>query len=155
MKNYNIISVLMLLAVCQEVFGQQSTISGVVSIHNSGYEKGRTEYVHLAQVEEEFGNSQATVTDIRGQFVLSLVDISLGDNFNFSVKKQGLEVVNFDELTAVAGQKSLKRISMASSQYLADFRKKIYRVGKTQAEKILDGKIKKIKLTLIEEQRKK
>ena len=120
---------------------QQSSISGVVTIHNSKYETGKTSYVNLAQVEENLKRGNPTTTDIDGQFRLILVGIAEMEQIGLSVIKEGLEVVNHDKLNVIVNQKEKVRISMASPDYIADFRKNIYQVGLTQAEKALRNKI--------------
>ncbi|MCB0628829.1 MAG: hypothetical protein R2824_16110 [Saprospiraceae bacterium] len=122
-------------------FAQQNLINGVVSVFNSKYFNGATEYVHLAEVKERLGRSQKTTTDINGKFTLVLVGVPKHESFNIVVTKNNLEVVNFDELKAVAGQKELVKVYLASPQLLADYRKQIYRVGKTAAEKKLADQI--------------
>ena len=135
------------------LFSQQTSISGVVSIHNSLFETGKIKYVYLAQVEEKFGNSHVTTTDLNGNFHLPLIGISKGKQFDFTVFKEGLEVVNFDQLTAIAGQQDAIKVSMARPKYLADFRKNIYRVGKTKAEEVLEIKIQKTEEDLSQAQK--
>jgi len=120
---------------------QQTSINGIVAIHNSKYETGKTQYVPNAQVEEDFERSQPTTSDANGQFKLYLIGIPDGERFSYAVRKMGLEVVNFDELEAVAGQRETVKVYMAKPQYVADFRKNIYRVGKTTAEKSLERKL--------------
>ena len=137
-----------------ELKGQQSSVSGIVSIHNSKYETDTTKFVYLAQVEEEFGNSQTTTTNVDGEFDLLLVGIADKETVKLSISKEGLKVVNIDKLTAVAGQKEIIKIFMATPKYLADFRKKIYQVGRTQAEIALSQKIKAVEGELESERKK-
>ncbi|MBK9014711.1 MAG: hypothetical protein IPM82_11885 [Saprospiraceae bacterium] len=121
---------------------QQIPFSGVVTIMNSGYDSktGKIEYVSLATVEDDDKRAQSTLTLANGSFKLVLVGLPQNEHFTFQVKKEGLEVVNIDELEAVAGQKEQAKIFMAKPQYIADFRSNIYKVGKTNAQIALDKK---------------
>lgn len=136
------------------LLAQQSAVQGVVSIHNSGYrsKSGMVTYVSLAQVEEDFGRSQATATDADGRFRLVLIGIAEKQGFSFSVVKEGLEVVNIDQLSAVAGQKDTIKLSMAAPRQLADFRKQIYQIGRTAAEQSLSAKLSQTRQALQNEQ---
>lgn len=119
-------------------FSQQIPFEGVVKIHNSKFETGQTEYVQFATVTESKKRAQSSVTDAQGSFKLILVGVEADSSFQFKVEKGELEVVNFSELKAVAGQKEKVEIYMAEPKYVADFRNKIYQVGKTSAEKALE-----------------
>ncbi|MCB9292153.1 MAG: tetratricopeptide repeat protein [Lewinellaceae bacterium] len=150
----NTIFIFLFLCYLLPISAQQSSISGVVTMHNSKFDKGKIEYVSLAQVEEEFGRSQATLTDSEGFFNLMLVGIAEKEQFRFTVTKKSLQVVNLDDLTAIAGQKELIKISMASPEYLADFRRTIYKVGVTNAEKKLALKMQRVEDALEREKEK-
>ncbi len=130
--------------VCTAALAQQTVLGGMVTVQNSKYETGRLEPVINAQVEEDYGRSQATTTGADGAFRLPLVGIPEQESFRFSVRKSGLEVVNTDQLKAVAGQKDAVRIYMARPEYIADFRKKIYNVGKTESEKAIERKLSQL-----------
>ncbi len=84
---------------------QQTTLRGVVAVFNSKFETGQTVYVANAQVEEEFQRSQATTTMSDGTFSLALVGIKARWGFTFRVWKPDFEVVNTDQLRAIAGQR--------------------------------------------------
>lgn len=119
--------------------GQQSLVRGVVSIHNSETETGRRQYVANAEVKDEFGKAQSRITDNKGQFDLMYVGVADKATVSFGVKKQGLQVVNVDALSAVAGQQEVVRISMAAPEKVDEYKRKIYNVGKGEAEKRLEG----------------
>ncbi|MEN9611674.1 MAG: hypothetical protein RLZZ628_2488 [Bacteroidota bacterium] len=140
MKN-NYFTMLLLLS---SVLGgaQQSVLNGVVTIHNSKFETKQTQYVSHASVEETFGRSHATTTRTDGRFELTLVGISLKDNVQLSVKKQGWEVVNHDALSVVAGQLGFIKIYMSPQGKIVENKIKYYNIGKTQSEKALSEKIK-------------
>ena len=125
-------------------FGQQVPLNGVVRIHNSKFETGKTENVQFAAVSENRGRAQVALTKANGEFKLVLIGIAPDSSFSFQVKKDGLEVVNISELEAVAGQLDKVEIFMSEPQYLADFRDRIYEVGKTSAEKALEKKQSKL-----------
>ncbi len=124
-------------------FSQQSKIQGLVSIFNSETSTGKRQFVSNAQVEDDFGIAQPTITDIRGQFSLIYVGKTDNESVSFQVKRPGLEVVNIDALTAITGQNDTVKITMAKPGNVAEFRKQIYRVGKTEAEKFLTEALKK------------
>ena len=122
---------------------QQSSISGIVSIHNSEYETGKRQYVQNAQVEDEFQKANAQTTNANGLFKLTFVKVEEKTSVNLLVKKEGLQVVNLDALTAVTGQRETVRLSMAKPEKIAEYRRQIYSVGKTQAETNLAAQLKK------------
>lgn len=119
---------------------QQSTISGIVAIHNSEFDTGKRKYVNNAQIEDDFEKANAQVTDANGIFKLIFVGVPEKTTISLLVKKEGLEVVNIDVLNAVTGQKEQVKISMAKPNQIAEYRKQIYKIGKTAAEKNLDAK---------------
>jgi tetratricopeptide (TPR) repeat protein len=138
MKNALLTFPMLLLAVTTVC--QQIPFHGVVTVQNSLYETGKVEYVSFASVEENENRAQSTLTDADGKFNLVLVGIPEKEHFSFQVKKEGLEVVNIAQSEAMCGQKEVVRIFMAKPKYLADFRSKIYNVGKTSAQKALEKK---------------
>jgi tetratricopeptide (TPR) repeat protein len=117
---------------------QQSVIRGVVSIHNSETETGKRQYVANAQVEDDFKKATSTTTNSNGQFGLVYVGIAEKAAVSFQVIRSGLQVVNIAALSAVAGQQDLVKISMAPPGKVAEYRAKIYQVGKMEAEKGLE-----------------
>lgn len=123
------------------LFGQQSKINGVVSIFNSETNTGKRKYVSNAQVEAVFGKATPTTTNKQGEFKLIYVGVNEKAPVSFSVKKTGLQVVNIDKLNAIAGQEEVIKISMASPDSIADYRRKLYLVGRTAAEKNLKNLI--------------
>ena len=82
---------------------QQSSVSGVVSIHNSEYETGKRQYIQNAQVEDDFQKANAQTTDANGRFQMTYVSIAEKTTVNLLLKKEGLQVVNTDALSAVTG----------------------------------------------------
>ena len=112
---------------------QQSSITGEVSVINSRYETGTRQYVANAQVEEDFGRAQATTTDADGRFRLVLVGVAEKESVGFQVKKEGLEVVNTDVLSAIAGQRRQVKVYMASPRKIAEYKRQYYEIGKTAA----------------------
>jgi sRNA-binding carbon storage regulator CsrA len=122
---------------------QQSIIRGVVSIHNSETETGKRQYVANAQVEDDFETATSQTTDNLGFFSLIYVGKAEKDAVSFQIKKDGLQVVNIDALKAVAGQKEIVKISMATPEKIDKYRKEIYRIGKAESEKKLEILVQK------------
>ena len=122
---------------------QQSEIKGVISIHNSEYETGKRQYVPNAQVEDEFEKAQATTTLADGNFKLTFVQVDEKTSVHLIVKKEGWQVVNIDGLNAVTGQRNLVRLSMAKPERIAEYRRELYKIGKTEADKALAIQLKK------------
>ena len=122
---------------------QQSDIKGVVSIHNSQFKTGTRQYVQNAQVEDDFAKATPTTTDATGTFKLVFVGADKGKSVVLSIKKAGLQVVNTPDLTAVAGQTDALKISMAHPDSIAEYRKRLYNIGKSEAEKNLYAQLKK------------
>ncbi|MBE7170784.1 MAG: tetratricopeptide repeat protein [Williamsia sp.] len=118
---------------------QQSTLKGIVSIQNSETLTGKRQYVSNAQVEDDFGKANPRVTDNQGQFGLVYVGVAEKASVSFQVKKPGLQVVDPTSLSAVAGQQSTVKITMAHPDSIAEYRRKIFKVGKTEAEKRLES----------------
>ena len=132
---------------------QQSSVSGIVSIHNSQFETGKRLFVPNAEIKDAFDKANPTTTDANGGFKLTFVGVLEKANVTFMVKKEGLEVVNLDALNAVAGQRDKILLSMASPNKMAEYRKQIYKVGRTEAEKNLLARFKKTETQLAELQK--
>lgn len=123
------------------LYAQQSEIRGVVSIHNSKFETGKTEYVANVQIEESFGRGNATISDVGGHFKFSTVGIPFKETMTIVAKKQGLELVNPEELNVVVGQVSWVKIYMCPKGKITENKRKYYNIGKTESEKALSAKI--------------
>ncbi len=132
---------------------QQSSISGIVSIHNSKFDTGKRKYVNNAQIEDDFEKASAQVTDVQGIFKLIFVGVPEKATVNLVVKKEGLEVVNIDALGAVTGQRDQVRLSMAAPNKIAEYRRQIYNIGKTEAEKNLTALLQKKGKAIVELQK--
>ena len=139
MKNTLIIYLLIL---SHALKAQQTSIVGTVAVFNSKTETGKRQFIQNAQVEETFGKSQATTTDADGNFRLVLVGIDAKKAFTFTITKSGYEIVNRDNLHAVAGQREAVHILMSPKGKIAESKIKYYQIGKTASEKALDAKIK-------------
>ncbi|MFD3000115.1 tetratricopeptide repeat protein [Pontibacter toksunensis] len=129
---------LLFLLIFFQTIAQQSNVVGVVSIFNSETRTGKRQYVANAQVEDNNDRATPTVTNSNGQFRLIYVGIPEKEPVSFQIKKSGLEIVNHDALSAIAGQNELVRIAMAHPDSISEYRRSIYRIGKTQAEKRLE-----------------
>ena len=124
---------------------QQSNLTGIVTYHNSKFETGKTIPVQNATVEEAYEGKFSTLTKGNGTFKMVLVGVEDGKSVSLHATKndEDLEVVNTDHLQAVAGQKGQVKIYMASRKKLAEARREYYRIGKTEAEKVLNARYKK------------
>lgn len=120
---------------------QQTSFHGVVSVFNSKFETGKPQYISNAAIEEALGRSHATLTLSDGSFNLPLVGVPLKASFDFTVKKENYEVINTDQLRAVAGQLEVKRIYMAPHGKIAENKRSYYKIGKTASERALHEKI--------------
>ena len=134
----------LLLLLSPTLRAQQSTIRGEVSILNSKYETKTRQYVANAQVEEDFDRATPQTTDPVGRFDLVAKGMKDQESITFSVKKEGLEVVNIDALSAVAGQNDLVKVYMATPKKIAEYKKQYYNIGKTSAERALEAKNKSL-----------
>jgi len=121
---------------------QQVALHGIVAVFNSKFETGKIEYVANAAVNEELERAQGTLTQADGAFKLVLVGVRPRSSFNFTIKKEQYEVVNADQLRAVAGQVEAVRIFMAPKGKIAENKRKYYHIGKTASEETLNAKIK-------------
>lgn len=131
------------LVLCVQANGQQSTVRGVVSIHNSETNTGKRQYVSSASVEPKFRKATQTTTDVNGGFILEYVEVPEKATVFFSIKKDGLQVVQPTTLSAVAGQHEVVKISMAHPDSIEKYVFEIFKIGKTEAEKKLEALIKK------------
>jgi len=122
---------------------QQSTLAGIVSIHNSQTETGKRQYVQYATVKDKLNRAQQVLTSINGEFDLVYIDSPSGISVKISVSKEGLGVVNSNnDLKAVLGQLDTMRVSMATPEQITEYSNKIYYAGYTNAEKKLNHEIK-------------
>ncbi len=128
----------------QFVAAQQSTLHGTVAVFNSRFETGTRQFVANAQVEEDYGKSQATTTNANGTFKLSLIGIKDEEKVFYSVKKTGFEVVNADALQAVAGQAESTQVFMAPEGKIAENQLKYYKINREASEKALTEKLKSL-----------
>lgn len=120
---------------------QQVALHGIVTEFNSKFETGKTVYITNAQVEEEYQRCTPTTTRTDGSFDLVLVGIRERKGFKFQVWKSGYEVVNSDQLHAIAGQKDAVRIFMAPRGKIDANRRSYYKIGYAASEKALNQKI--------------
>ncbi len=97
-----------------------------------------------AQIEEEFDRATPQTTDAIGRFDLVVKGVKEKETITFSIKKEGLEVVNTDALSAVAGQRDLVKVYMATRHKIDEYKKQYYNIGKTGAEKALEAKNKSL-----------
>ncbi|MBK8427552.1 MAG: hypothetical protein IPL27_16980, partial [Lewinellaceae bacterium] len=134
---------ILFLALAATLSAQQSDIKGIISIHNSEYETGKRQYVPNAAVEDDFEKATQQTTDANGSFKLVFVGVPEKTTAQLIVKKEGLQVVNMDGLSAITGQRDSVRLSMAKPEKIAEYRRQIYKVGKTEAEKNLAAQLKK------------
>lgn len=133
---------LLFLSFSISLLAQQSEIKGIVSIHNSKFETGKTEYVPYVQIKESFGRGQESLTNTDGHFNFIPIGVPFKETVNLIAKKQGLELVNPEELDVVVGQVSWVKIYMAPQGKLTENKRKYYNIGKTESEKALTAKIK-------------
>ncbi|MRG45416.1 tetratricopeptide repeat protein [Chitinophaga sp. SYP-B3965] len=124
-----------------QLIAQQSIVRGIVSIHNSETNTGKRQFVVNAQVEDDLKEAQPTLTAANGQFILSFVGKPDKSAASLLVRKTPLQVVNEASLNAITGQSDWVRISMALPDSINEYRRKIYNVGKTQAEKQLEQQV--------------
>jgi hypothetical protein len=100
MKNkhfFTPLSILFIFACLNGLSAQQDLrLSGVVVLQNSGYRTGKVSYVSGAFVRAPL--STPTTSDRDGKFSLMFSDKPAGDVVNVSVRKMGLEVVNWKML---------------------------------------------------------
>jgi hypothetical protein len=122
-------------------YDQMIPLRGVVSLQNSKFLTGSRQFISLAQVTDDFDKAQPDLTDSHGKFTLNYINTPDKSSVSFHVKKPPLEVVNLSDLHATAGQLQVVSIYMASPESVAEFRKQIYNVGKTAAEKNLEWKL--------------
>lgn len=126
-------STLLGLLLCAKVIAQSVPLNGVVVIQNSQYETGKRQYVKDASIRSAF--AKPVVSDRDGSFALVLSGVPSGAPVRIDVRKNGLEVVNSQELEAVVlGRNAILEVVMADPAKLADARMRFYQVATTTIE---------------------
>ncbi|MEN0046439.1 MAG: carboxypeptidase-like regulatory domain-containing protein [Bacteroidota bacterium] len=122
-------TILPCLLFCTTVLtAQQINLNGLVSIHNSGYENGKTQYVKNAYVSVDF--TTPTNTDDTGQFNLVFSGVPSGTDVKVTVEKDGWEIVNkLDLQEVVVGRLLPVRIYLAKKGQIAQARTELYNVS--------------------------
>ncbi len=117
------------LMVSTVIWSQQTKLTGIVSVHNSKYETGATQYVKDAYVTAPF--TKSANTDESGTFALAFVGIEGGTSIKLQVEKQGLEIVNLRDLEdVVIGRTSPVRIFLTEKGKLAQVQTELYNISK-------------------------
>lgn len=110
------------------VNAQQIRLEGVVTIHNSKYNTGKTKYVSNTQIFAEFTNPASS--DDKGNFELIFVGIEEGTSIKIHAEKSGLEIVNKRELSdVVVGRRIPLKIYLAPIGELAKAQTELYNVS--------------------------
>lgn len=125
-----IIGIFALLFVLQFIaaHAQQITLTGQVSLHNSGYRTGQIKYVKDAYATAPFAAPGST--DDRGEFRLEFVGMRSGQSTEVKVEKNGYEVVNKRELRdVVIGRKSPLRVYLAPKGQIAQAQTELYNIN--------------------------
>jgi hypothetical protein len=135
--------IILLLVFCaSNLLAQQSEIKGVVSIHNSKFETGKTAYLPNVQIKETYGRGQEVLSNNDGRFTFISIGVPLKETIVLNAQKQGWEVVNPEELDVVVGQFPWLKVYMAPKGKITENKRKYYNIGKTESEKALSSKIK-------------
>jgi len=137
-------SALLLMLLClttQSLAGQQSQLTGVIAISNSKFETGKQQFVSNAIVQDDGAKAQSSLTDPSGRFKLTLVGVREQTKVVFTVKKQGMEVVNTDALQAVAGQTDQVWIYMSPLGKIAENKLRYYKINRDAAERHMEKQI--------------
>ena len=74
------------------LIAQQSEIKGIISIHNSKFETGKTEYVANVQIKESFGRGQETLSNTDGRFDFIPIGIPFKETINLFAKKEKVAI---------------------------------------------------------------
>ncbi|MFN0215941.1 MAG: tetratricopeptide repeat protein [Saprospiraceae bacterium] len=122
---------------------QQTTLNGVITVLNSRFDQGRTEYVAFAEVQESSRPDKVPVcTDAKGRFQIEI------DRFPafLEVSKAGYLIVNPGKLQINAGQKDTLCLLMVNKEKITEAEQIYFDIAYSAAEKNL--------LRLFEEQQK-
>lgn len=119
---------------------QQTKVAGIISLFNSKTTTGKRVFITGAKVNDKFQKAQTAFSDGNGQFELAFVEEKAGKTVYLKVQKEKLEVVNKDNLSAVANQLDMVKISMAPPDSIEQYVLEIFNIGKTKAEKVLEDK---------------
>jgi hypothetical protein len=134
--------IIFLIFCASNLLAQQSEIKGVVSIHNSKFETGKTAYLSNVQIKETYGRGQEVLSNSDGRFTFTSIGVPLKETIVLNAQKQGWEVVNPEELDVVVGQFPWVKVYMAPKGKITENKRKYYNIGKTESEKALSSKIK-------------
>ena len=126
MKRY-----LLIFTIClgsMSMNGQDINLFGRASIHNSGYEKGKIEYVWGVALSADFATPG--VSDNDGRYKILFRGIANGTTVDVKAEKEGLEIVNDRDLqNIVLGRKDSLPVYLAPKGVLAKAQTELYNIN--------------------------
>ncbi|MEL6675356.1 MAG: tetratricopeptide repeat protein [Bacteroidota bacterium] len=110
------------------LWAQDISLQGQISLHNSQYKTGQIQYVDQAYVSADFAT--ASQSNGQGEFSILFRGLPTGSAVQLLVEKEGLEIVNLEELQEVVipRRKNL-RIFMAPIGSLEKARQDLYNIN--------------------------
>lgn len=141
MSQFRLLVLLFVFGCIKQSLCQQSSVSGTVSIFNSKYNTGRVKYVEFANVSDDANLAQSTPTNSLGQFAIVFVGLEDGYPVQLKVRKDGLLVVNTEDLKVISGQKDSVKIWMAPPGYIEKNRATLYNISISSTQRRLEGLI--------------
>lgn len=114
---------------------QQPTLHGVITILNSRFDKGKTEYVQDAEIQEVSGTGSVAVpSGADGRFRIDLTGHPKNEPVFMKVSKAGYWLVNDANLQILPGGKDAVHLFLATGPYLAAARQRYYDNAYTAAQ---------------------
>lgn len=134
MKN----QIICLLLLPTLLHAQQTALHGVITILNSRFDKGQTEYVPAAEIQEIAAPAGAGVrSGADGRFRLDIAGQPEKEPVFIRVTKAGYQVVNDGSLQILPGNNDTLHLFLATSRYLAASTQRYYDIAYATAEKNL------------------
>jgi hypothetical protein len=120
----------------------QSTINGVVILHNSFFNnKTKVDYVQNAQIEGTLVKTKPTISDANGVFKLLAINAKPNEKIRLKIVKEGYQVVNQSGLFGLTDQADTMRIFMAKPEDIEAARNAYFTFMKSLSEQTFRRKI--------------
>lgn len=124
--------------------GQQISLKGQITIHNSKYNTGELKFVPNAYLTAPF--TKPANSDSEGNFNLEFVGLDPGTSIQLQVEKSGLEVVNaYDLQDVVISRKVPVRVFLIEKGKLAEAQTELYNISKSALFARKDALIARLK----------
>ncbi len=150
MRNVLLPIVLFIATYCNNSISAQSTINGIITIQNSFFNnQSKVDYVQNAQVEGVLVRTKPTLTEANGTFKLLTINAKANEKIRLKVIKEGYQVVNECQLSALTGQLDTVHIFMAKPEDIEATRSTYFTTFKKMSETAFKKKLNDFNAELI------